>query len=85
MEGLKLNYAAMQECISDLQALPEKFPKAARPSASGKGQGADKIEKIADRYVAFYELLEQLTEDTAGYLKQMAAEFRETDEKRAKK
>lgn len=84
MAGLELNYTTMQECIRKLQELPANFPGEKRPSAAGAGEGIEEIEKMADVYELFYKSLEQLTEDTAAYLKRMAAEFKETDEKRGK-
>lgn len=85
MRGLELDYGVVKKCIDDIQKLPVRYPTATRPGVSGKGQGINQLEYLADMYVAFYAAWERLSEDTVNYLENMIADFQTADKQKAEK
>lgn len=82
MAGLELKYEVVKECIHDIQQLPDRYPAAARPAASGRGQCIQEMEQLADLYESFYVQMIRLAEETAKYLNSMITDFRAADEKK---
>lgn len=81
MAGLRINYGTVEECICSIRQLAADYPAAERSSVSGQGEGIAEMEQLADLYEFFYDSLEKLSEETAVYLKNVIADFRQMDEK----